>query len=215
MQLLLLLDTAALHVEDAPLFLVLLEHGSHVFTCRTDLLAAPLHNPWILCPEHHSIHCTVFAHLCMWDQFLPFLVLASFCTWVGTIPAPFITRRGFVGLPALLCGSRYLFYATVKVIHEQGWNMILIFIQAELKITAIDLLLSLSEGKGWGGAAGMSYGSCFLDWNGIPESEVLCVSTVLMLLQSHVLNLYWSFWSSCSSETYFTMQKSDQVLGIM
>lgn len=143
-------------------------------------------------------------HLCMRDQFLQFLLLASFCIWVRTVLSPIITGRGFITLHALFNGSRNLFYSTAKVIHEQGWNMTLISIQTELK-TAADSLLSLSERKGWGEATGLSYGSCFLDWNGIPESKVLWVSTVLMMLQSHILNIFWGFWSSCSPQTYFTM----------
>lgn len=179
---------------------------------------SPWQHPYIipgLSAQNITLSIAQCLQLCMWDQFLQFLLLASFCTLVGTIPAPFITRRGFIALHSLLYGNRYLFYSTIKVIHEQGWNMILIFIQAELKITAVDLLLSLSESKGWGGVAGLSYGSCFLDWNVIPKSEVLWVNMVLMMLQSHVLNLYWSFWSSCSSQTYFTTYQIDQVPGMM
>lgn len=134
-------------------------------------------------------------HLCMRDQFLQFLLLASFCIWVRTVLSPIITGRGFITLHVLFNGSRNLFYSTAKVIHEQGWNMTLISIQTELKTTA-DSLLSLSERKGWGEATGLSYGSCFLDWNGIPESEVLWVSTVLMMLQSHILNIFWGFMLS-------------------
>lgn len=44
--------------------LVLLEHGSRGLTraaCGREPSAAPQHNPWVLCPEHHSVRCTVFA----------------------------------------------------------------------------------------------------------------------------------------------------------
>lgn len=143
-------------------------------------------------------------HLCTRDRFLQFLPLASFCILVRTVLSPMISRRGFITLQVLFNGSRNLFYSTAKVIHEQGWNMTLISIQVELK-TMADLLLSLSESKGRGEATGLSYGWCFLDWYGILECEVLWVSTVLMMLQSHILNIYWSFWSPCSPQTYFTM----------
>lgn len=171
--------------------------------CGREPLAVSLHNPWILCPEHHSVHCIVFASLHV--RSVPSVSSAGFLLHMGRDHSrSFYNQEGIYCFTSLLYGRRYLFYSTVKVIHEQGWNMILIFIQAELKITAIDLL-SLSESKGWGETAGLNYGSCFLDWNGIPESEVLQVSTVLMMLQSHVLDLYRSFWSLWSSQTYSTM----------
>lgn len=103
--------------------------------------------------------------------------ICSFSFFCCLPHAPFITRRGFIALHALFNRSRYLFYSIAKVIQAQGWNMIFIFSQAELRITAVGFLLSISESKGWREASGLNYGSCFQDWNSIHESKVMWVSS--------------------------------------
>lgn len=95
MQLSLQLDTATLHVEDV-LLLVLLELGSHALTwaaCGREPLAAPLHNPWVLCPEHHSVHCTVFAALHV--RSVPSVSSAGFLLHIGRDhPCSFYNQEG-------------------------------------------------------------------------------------------------------------------------
>lgn len=166
---------------------------SHLGCLHKRARGSAQHNLWVL---SLNILVSIAHNLPLHIQALFIhLLLSSPCMCGGLIPAPFITRRGFIALHALFNRSRSLFYSTAKVIQEQGWNMIFIFSQAELKITAVDFLLSISESKGWGKTSGLNYGSCFQDWNGIPESKVLWVDTVLVMLQSNLLNLFWSFWS--------------------